>query len=131
MTHLLTDSEMRDRYNRNEDPFDLTIEKWVRIRNFLTSATTVDDFQNLFQATNIAVPFCFKYQITGCKGCPLEKICGQGSGQKLLRVMRLTQMHILAILAGNQLPKQPLLSQVDNLVEELKDARVKSGKAGH
>jgi hypothetical protein len=78
MAQLMTISEMRDRYKKKEDPFDLTIEKWIRIRRFLDTASTVSDFNNLFQAANVAIPFCFEYQPRDCAGCPLEKMCGYG-----------------------------------------------------
>jgi hypothetical protein len=125
MEHLMTISEIRARYKKKEDPFDLTIEKWVRIRHFLDTASTLSNFEELSQAANIAVPFCFEYQIEDCLGCPLVKICGRGKGEKLLKVIRLIQIHVLAILAGNMLPKEPLTSEVDGLLMELKLLKAK------
>ena len=130
MAQLMTISEMRDRYRKKEDPFDLTIEKWIRIRRFLDTASTVSDFNNLFQAANVAIPFCFEYQPGGCAGCPLEKMCGRGEGGRLLKVMRLLQIHVLAILAGNMLLKEPLISQVDDILMELKTIKGKSNGPG-
>jgi hypothetical protein len=112
MGQLMTFFQMQERYQRKEDPFDLTIEKWVRIRSFVEAASILSDYQALFQAANVAVPFCFEYQRNNCLGCPLEKICGPGKGGKLLKVMRLIQNHVLAILAGNTLPKEPLISDL-------------------
>jgi hypothetical protein len=130
MAQLMTISEMRDRYRKKEDPFDLTIEKWIRIRRFLDAASTVSDFNNLFQAANVAIPFCFEYQPRDCAGCPLEKMCGRGEGGRLLKVMRLLQIHVLAILAGNMLLKEPLISQVDDILMELKTIKGKSSGPG-
>ncbi len=130
MAQLMTISEMRDRYKKKEDPFDLTVEKWIRIRRFLDTASTVNDFNNLFQAANVAIPFCFEYQSRGCTGCPLEKMCGRGGGGRLLKVMRLLQIHVLAILAGNMLLKEPLFSEVDGILMELKTIKAKSSGAG-
>jgi len=126
MVQLMTISEMRDRYQKKEDPFDLTIEKWIRIRCFVDTASTIRDFEELLQAANIAIPFCFEYQIKGCLGCPLGKMCGRGKGGKLLKVMRLIQLHVLAILAGNTLLKEPLVSKIDDLLMELKTIKAKS-----
>lgn len=126
MAQLMTISEMRGRYKKKEDPFDLTIEKWIRIRHFLDTASTVSDFKNLFQAANVAIPFCFEYQMKGCLGCPLGKICGRGKGKRLLKVVRLMQLHLFAILAGNTLVKEPLISEIDDLLMELKTIRAKS-----
>lgn len=130
MAQLMTISEMRDRYKKKEDPFDLTVEKWIRIRRFLDAASTVSDFNNLFQAANVAIPFCFEYQSRDCAGCPLEKMCGRGGGGRLLKVMRLLQIHVLAILAGNMLLKEPLFSEVDGILMELKTIKAKSSGAG-
>ncbi len=125
MPELMTISEMRDRHEKKEDPFDLTIEKWIRIRQFLDTASTVSDFNELFEAANVAIPFCFEYQPKRCIGCPLEEICGRGRGERLLKVMRLLQIHVLAILAGNMLRKESLISHVDDLLMELKTIKAK------
>jgi len=120
MAQLMTFSEMQKRYQEREYPFDLTIEKWIRIRSFVDTASTLNDYQALLQAANVAVPFCFEYQIKACSGCPLENICGRGRREKLLRVMKRIQTHALAILAGNTLPKEFLILEINGLVTELK-----------
>ena len=116
----MTFSEMQKRYQEREDPFDVAIEKWVRIQMFINTASSLNDFQQLYQAANLAVPFCFEYQIKACSGCPLENICGRGRREKLLRVMKRIQTHALAILAGNTLPKEFLILEINGLVTELK-----------
>jgi len=126
VTQLMTISEMQIRYQRKEDPFDLAIEKWIRIRQFLNTASTLGEFKELLQATNIAVPFCFEYQKNDCLGCPLESICGPGKEEKLFKIMRLIQIHHLAILAGNMLPNGPLISKIDGLIGELKMLKERS-----
>jgi len=126
MGQLMTISEMVERYKNKEDSFDVTIEKWIRIKSFLDTASTLSDFKELFKAANIAIPFCFVYQIKECLGCPLEKICGRGNGEKLLRVMKLIQTHLLAILAGNTLSKEPLISEIDGLLLELEKLKAQS-----
>jgi hypothetical protein len=126
MGQLMTFFQMQERYQEKEDPFDLTIEKWVRIRSFVDTASTLSDYQALFQAANVAVPFCFEHQRNNCLGCPLENICGPGKGEKLLTVMKLIQNHVLAILAGNTLPKGPLISEIDGLLTELKRLKLES-----
>jgi hypothetical protein len=130
MACLMTFSEIRDRYKRKEDPFDLTIEKWIRIRQFLETASSLNDFNELFEAAAIAIPFCFKYQTTNCVGCPLIEMCGRGKGEKLLKVMRLIRMHVLAILAGNVLVKEPLVLEIDDLLAKLKVIKENSAGLG-
>ena len=131
MGQLMTFFEMQKRYQKKEDPFDLTIEKWVRIRSFVDTASTLSDYQALFQAANEAVPFCVEYQRKNCLGCPLEKICGPGKGEKLLKVMRLIRTHVWAILAGNMLSKEPLISEIDGLLTELKKLKPESKDLRH
>jgi len=123
---LMTIFEMQIRYQKEEDPFDLTIEKWIRVQQFLDIASTLSDFQELLQAANTAVPFCFEYQIKDCLGCPLEEVCGPGKGEKLLKVMKLIKSHHLAISAGNTLPKAPLISKIDGLLRELEMLKAES-----
>ncbi len=123
MTQLMTFAEMQDRYQNKEDPFVLTTEKWARIRQFADTARTSSDFQELLQATNIAVPFCFQYQRRNCLGCPLESLCGPGRGEKLFKVMKVVQTHYLAILAGNTLSKGPLIAEIEQFMGELQKLR--------
>ena len=119
MSELMSFSEIQRRYENEEDPFDLTMEKWIRIRQFADAAQTLRDFQQLLDASNVAVPFCIEYQRKDCVGCPLERLCGPGRGEKLFRVMKLIQTHYLAILAGNTVPKEPLVAEIEELMEQL------------
>lgn len=119
MSELMSFSEIQRRYEKKEDPFDLTIEKWIRIRQFADTAQTLREFQQLLDASNVAVPFCFEYQRKDCLGCPLESLCGPGKGERLFEVMKLIQTHYFAILAGNTLPKDPLIGEIDELMGEL------------
>ena len=119
MSELMSFSEIEGRYENKEDPFDLTMEKWIRIQQFADTAQTLRDFQQLLDASNVAVPFCFEYQRNDCSGCPLESLCGPGRGEQLLKVMKLIQTHYLAILAGNTVPKGPLSTEIEELMEQL------------
>jgi hypothetical protein len=130
MGQLMTIYEMQQRYQEEEESFDLTIEKWIRIRHFLDTAWSLSNFEDFFQGANVAIPLCFGYQIEDCLGCPLEKICGRGEGEKLLKVMRLIQAHVFAVLAGNMLPKEPLISEIDDLLMELETLKAKSNGLG-
>jgi hypothetical protein len=124
----MTTSEMKERYQAKEDPYDLTLEKWTRIRRVLEGSVTLSDFKHIFNAAPIPVPFCYEYQVRGCLGCPLETICAQGRGEKFIRVMRIIQAYVLA---GDMLPKEPLISEVDNFVLELEMVRAKARGTVH
>ena len=123
MSKLMTLFEMQERYQKREDPFDLTIEKWIRIRQFLDTVSGLSDFKELFQAANIPIPFCYEYQIKDCLRCPLEEICGRGKGEKFYKVMRIIQAYVLA---GDMLPKEPLTSEIDDFLMELEMVKAKS-----
>jgi hypothetical protein len=124
----MTTYEMQERYQGKEKAFDLTLEKWARIRRVLDRSRTLRDFQAVFNAAAIPVPFCYEYQGRGCLGCPLETICARGRGETFLRVMRIIQAYVLA---GDMLPKEPLLSEVDNFVLELEMLRAKARGTVH
>lgn len=128
MRQLMTASEMQERYRGEEDPFDLTLEKWARIRRVLDRSVTLRDFQAVFNAAAIPTPFCYEHQVRGCYGCPLETICARGRGEKFIRMMRIIQAYVLA---GDMLPKEPLTSEVDNFVLELEMARAKARGTVH
>lgn len=119
---LITIQEMWERFQRRDDPFDLTIEKWFRIRKFAEASSTLSDFQELLQGAVVAVPFCFEYQKKGCLCCPLEKICSHGRGEKFQRIMRLIQAYAIA---GDMLPKERLTSEIDDFIIELEMIREK------
>lgn len=123
MSQLMTILEMQEKYQKKENSFDLTLEKWIRIRQFLDTASTLGDFKELSQAANIPVPFCYEYQIKDCLGCPLEKICGRGKGEKFFKVMRIIQAYVLA---ADMLPKEPLTSEIDDFLMELEMVKAKS-----
>jgi hypothetical protein len=128
MNQLMTASEMQERSQGKEDPFDLTLEKWARIRQHLEGSLSLSDFNTAFNAAAIPIPFCYEYQAQGCLGCPLETICARGRGEKFIRVMRVIQAYVLA---GDVLPKEPLISEVDNFVLELEMVRVKARGTVH
>lgn len=119
---LINIQEMRERFQKREDPFDLIVEKWGRLRKFLETAVALTDFQELFRGAVVPVTFCFEYQIKDCLGCPLKEICGQGRGEKFQRVMRLIQAYTLA---GDMLPKERLFSEIDHFLIELEMIRAR------
>jgi hypothetical protein len=128
VNQLMTASEMQERYRGKEDPFDLTLEKWTRIRRVLNSSATLSEFKDVFNAAAIPIPFCYEYQVRDCFGCPLETICARGRGEKFIRVMRIIQAYVLA---GDMLPQEPLISEVDSFILELEMARAKARGTVH
>lgn len=123
MSQLMTISEMRERYQKKEDSFDLTLEKWVRIRQFLDTSLTLIDFKKLLDAVAMPIPFCYEYQINDCLGCPLERTCARGKGERFAKVMRIIQAYVLA---GDMLPREPLISEIDYFLTELEMVKAKT-----
>jgi hypothetical protein len=128
VSQLMTTLEMQERYRRKEDSFDLTLEKWTRIRQFLDTCSTLSCFKQVFQAAAIPVPFCYEYQVKDCLGCPLERVCARGRGEKFIRVMRITQAYVLA---GDMLPREPLSSEIDRFVMHIEFLRAQARGSVH
>jgi hypothetical protein len=63
MRQLMTATEMQERYQGKEDPFDLSLEKWARIRRALNRSVSLRDFQTVFNAA--AIPTGFRCQLLG------------------------------------------------------------------
>ena len=126
MTELLFIEEMKERFEKKEDPFDLTIEKWTRIRKFSETATTKEDFVGILDSSGLIVPLCIVYK-RDCPKCPLDKICGSENG-KFSRVMRVINAFTLV---GDILPKETLLSELDSFINELEMVRAKSKGSVH
>jgi hypothetical protein len=128
LAQLMTLEEMQERFQETDDPFDLTIEKWARIRRFLDSTLTLDDFRELFEGATVAVPFCFEFNVKGCVGCPLGEICGPSEEKKSQRLIRLIQAYTLA---GDMLPKQRLTTEVDDYLMKMKMIKKKNKGTGN
>jgi hypothetical protein len=129
LPQLMTLEEMQERIQEKDDndPFDLAIEKWARIRKFLDNPLTLDDFRELFQGATVAVPFCFEFGVKGCAGCPLGDICAPIEEKKHQRLLRLIQAYTLA---GDMLPKQRLTTEVDSYIIDLEMIKRKNKRKG-
>lgn len=126
MKKLMDLKEMGTRYSDGEDSLDLTIEKWTRIYDYLESAFSLGHFAEALQAAVIPIFLCVEYK-DRCEFCPLFRICERGKSDNFNRVMRLIQSYTIA---GDLLPRDPILGVIGNFIEELKkcesDARGKA-----
>jgi hypothetical protein len=127
MGNLLTFQEMATRYDKGENAFDLTVEKWVRIREFIQSAFTTSQFDEVLQAAALKVPLCLEHQ-DNCGLCPLEAICSKGQEGSYMRFMRAIQAYCIA---GDLLPKSSLLGLTDQIISELESCKRESRKRVH
>ena len=107
---------MEKRYSGGEDSLELTVEKWTRIYEFLGSAFSIGHFSEVLQAAVVPLFLCVEYK-DRCEFCPLFRVCKRGKSEEFNRVMRVMQAYVIA---GDVLPKDPLLGIVGNFIEELK-----------
>jgi len=126
MQKLMDFREMEQKYSSGEDALELTIAKWIRIYEFLESAFTLEHFSEALQASIVPIFLCIEYR-DRCEFCPLFRVCERGKSQIFNKVIRVLQSYTIA---GDILPKEPLMGVVGSFVEELKkcknDARGKA-----
>lgn len=118
MVKLLDLEEMVSRHKGGEDPFDLAIEKWVRIRAFLLEKANPPRYQEAFQCGTTKVIFCLDYA-SHCPLCPLERVCFDGQSL-YYQIMRYLQVYSLA---GNLLPRSPLIELIGSYIRDLNGYR--------
>ncbi|MEE9505147.1 MAG: hypothetical protein V3V90_08445 [Thermodesulfobacteriota bacterium] len=124
MNKLMDIKEMEKRYSGGEDSLDLTVEKWSRIHDFLETAFRLEHFMEVLNAAVVPIFLCVEYR-DRCELCPLFRICERGKSEIFNKVMRVIQSYTIA---GDLLPRDPLLGIMGNFVEELK--RCKSDARG-
>jgi len=115
MANLMTFQEILSRYEAGENAFDLTLEKWLRIRESLKNAFSVSHYKEILGAAVIKVPLCLENQ-NNCAVCPLHAICSRGQGGSFAKFIRAIQAYCIA---GDLLPKTTLLGLADQIISEL------------
>jgi len=119
MGNLLTFKEIITRYSRGENAFDLTLEKWVRIRESLKNALTISHFKEILEAAVIKVPLCLENR-DNCAICCLKAICSGGHEGSFGRFIRAVQAYCIA---GDILPKSTVLGLADQIISELESCK--------
>jgi hypothetical protein len=114
MVRLLDLEEMERRHKEGEDPFDLAIEKWVRIREYLLEKADPLRFREAFHCGSTKIIFCLDYK-DHCPLCPLECICFD-SQSLYYQIMRYLQVYSLA---GALLPRAPLIELIESYIRNL------------
>ena len=126
MKTLMSFEEMKQRYEKGEDSLELTIEKWERIRDYLNYAFNLFHFQEVIKAASVPIFLCVEYK-NQCPMCPIYKLCERGKSPKWINITRILEAYALA---GDMLPKEPLIGQISNFLEELKQCKEEAmGKA--
>jgi hypothetical protein len=124
MGKFVTFREIATRYEAGENAFDLTVEKWVRIRESLEIALSASHFREILEAASIKVPLCLEYK-DNCAICPLGAVCGKGQEGSFGKFIRAIQAYCIA---GDLLPKSPLLGLADQIISELEAYKKESVK---
>ncbi len=124
MKKLMDFKEMELKYNGGEDSLELTLEKWIRIYDFLESAFSLDHFNEALQAAMVPLFLCVEYR-DRCEFCPLFRVCERGRSEIFNKVVRVMQAYTIA---GDILPKDTLLGVVENFVNELHKCQHEAGR---
>lgn len=123
MGNLVTYQEMLTRYERGENSLDLTLEKWLRIRESLENASSMSHFREILEAAVIKVPLCLENP-DNCAGCPLQNICGREQEGSLGKFMWAIEAYCFA--GEDLLPKSALLGLADQIISDLKACKRES-----
>ncbi len=124
MGSLVTFQEIVARYEAGENAFDLTLEKWVRIRRSVENAFALQHFREILDGAVIKVPLCFEYK-DNCSICPLYAICTRGQDGSFGKFVRALQAYCIA---GDLLPKSSLLGLADQIISDLESCKMESLK---
>ena len=127
MGNLVTFQEIVTRYEAGENAFDLTVGKWVRIRESLEKTFTVSHFKEILDVASIKVPLCLQYKQykDNCALFPLWTVYGKGEEGSFGKFIRAIQAYCIA---GDFLPKSILLGLADEIISELESRKRESLK---
>lgn len=115
MLNLMSFEEMIRRYEAGENAFDLTIEKWERIRGAIRSAQSPQHFVLITRGAAAKVALCVQFN-DECHLCPLDTVCNREAEGRFGTVMRAMQAYCVA---GDILPQATLLDLVAELIADL------------
>ncbi|MFC1591801.1 hypothetical protein ACFL43_04700 [Thermodesulfobacteriota bacterium] len=116
---LISFEEMKRRYDEGEDSLELTLEKWERILTFSKNIYHLGHFQEILKAAVVPIFLCTEY-INQCRMCPIFGVCKKGHAEDWTNLMRVVQAYAIA---GDLLPKDPLMGQIEVFVDKLHSCR--------
>ena len=111
--------EMKERYEKGEDPLELTVEKWQRILHDSRTVFNLLHFQQLLKAAVVPLFLCVEYE-NQCHICPIFSVCKQGYSEEWRSLLRI--FHAYAI-AGDLLPLEPYSGHLESFVNKLQMCR--------
>jgi hypothetical protein len=113
---LLSFQEIVARYRRGENLFDITIEKWMAIKDSLSSVEALVEIAPIIKIARSGGAFCLEY-LDNCLICPLERWCKdpQSTYQTIIKLM------YLYASSGNRDLKQQTVKHLERFLEELEE----------
>ena len=123
---LLELEEMVRRHKQGEDPFELAIERWVRIRDYLIKKADPERYREAFHCGSTKIIFCLDYK-DHCPFCPMENVCfdSQSLYYQIMRSLRVYS------LAGALLPREPVIQPIESYIGDLREYRDEWLKKSH
>jgi hypothetical protein len=115
---LMTLQVIVARVKRGENLFDITIEKWKRIKDAIISMEEVSEVEAIIDCARMGGAFCLEYQ-ENCLICPIEKWCKdpQGIYQTIVKLM-----YIYAS-SGQKGLKQLTVKHIEKFLEEMQECK--------
>ncbi len=124
MGRLMSFKELIARVNKGDDPFELNIEKWERIKNVLKSEPDEQEVLAVFQSAQTKVAFCFEFE-EECDECPLYDVC-QDEESPYRSVVEKLYLHLVTAVPLNT---TEVISNIDMLLDEIRrtEQQLKTG----
>jgi len=112
---LLSFQEIVEMFQRGENLFDITIEKWERIRRSLAEAKDRRDMIPILENARTGGAFCLEYQ-NNCPLCPIQKWCRPPEG-RYQNIMRFLYMFATS---GELYFKEQAEREIDRFLNEMR-----------
>lgn len=111
---LMSFQEVVERFQRGENLFDITIEKWKRIRAFLAEKGR-EHVPTVLENARLGGPFCLEFN-QQCNFCPIRQWCRDPEGfyQNVMRYL------YLYASTGDLYYKQRAIKEIDRFLEEIR-----------
>lgn len=123
----MTFEEMKQRYEKGEDSLGLAVEKWERILHDSKTVFHLQHFQEILKAAVVPIFLCAEYA-NQCRMCPIFSICQQGRSEEWATLVRVVQAYAIA---GDLLPRDPFLGQIELFVNKLRLCREETFSKSH
>lgn len=114
---LMSFQEIVERFQKGENLFDITIEKWRRIRAFLSEKGR-EHISTVLENAKMGGPFCLEFE-QRCNFCPIHSWCRNPEGfyQNVMRYL------YLYASTGDLYYKQRAIKEIDKFLEEIRQVK--------